>query len=220
MGYIKLNKKIQKKIDQVIKNKPDYYNDIDKVYLKIWDLLKVGLSNRDLPFHIPVFICGNENKFDGRIVVLRGVSFEEKKIWFHSDVRSKKIKILKSNPEGTFLFYDKGEKIQLRIIVNTKINYQNNITKKSWENTAHLSRQCYLGNKAPGFESIEPTSGLSENVDNLKYSKEESEIGYKNFCVVEGFIKSIEWLYLAAKGHRRAYFLHKNNSLEKKWLIP
>ena len=59
-----------------------------------------------------------------------------------------------------------------------------------------------------------------EEIDNHKYSIEESEIGYKNFCVIETFIKSIEWLYLAAKGHRRAYFSLKNNSLEKKWLIP
>ena len=42
------------------KNKPDYYNDLDKVYLKIWELLKIGLQNRDLPFHIPVFICGEK----------------------------------------------------------------------------------------------------------------------------------------------------------------
>ena len=83
-----------------------------------------------------------------------------------------------------------------------------------------MSRQCYLGDIAPGFDVSEPTSGLTANVDNLKYTIEESEIGYKNFCVIETFIKSIEWLYLAAKGHRRAYFSLKNNSLEKKWLIP
>ena len=201
-------------------NKPDYYNNLDKVYLKIWKLLNEGLQNRDAAFHIPVFICGSKNKFDGRIVVLRGIIEKEKKIWFHSDIRSNKIKILKSNPESTFLFYDKTEKIQLRIAGISKINYQNDITIRSWEKTAHLSRQCYLGDKSPGTDFPTPTSGLTEDVDNLKYSKEESEIGYKNFCVVETFIKSIEWLYLAAKGHRRAYFLLKDNSLEKKWLIP
>ena len=84
-------------------NKPDYYNNLDKVYLKIWELLKLGLQNRDLPFHIPVFVCGNNNEFDGRIVVLRGANEKEKKIWFHSDIRSSKIKILKSNLKGTFL---------------------------------------------------------------------------------------------------------------------
>ena len=202
------------------KNKPEYYNNIDKVYLKIWKLLKEGLKNRNASFHLPIFICGNKNEFDGRIVVLRGVDEKQKKVWFHSDIRSNKIKILRSSPKATFLFYDKSEKVQLRISGSTKINYQNNFTKTSWKKTAHMSRQCYLGDKAPGTNFPSPTSGLTENVDNLKYSKEESEIGYKNFCVVETFIKSIEWLYLAAKGHRRAYFLLKNNSLEKKWLIP
>ena len=200
--------------------KPDYYNDLDKIYAKIWNLLKIGLQNRDAPFHIPVFICNNKNKSDGRIVVLRGIDNEEKKIWFHSDIRSNKVKILKSNSQAALLFYDKSEKVQLRICCSTKINYKNDITKKSWNKTAHMSRQCYLGNKAPGSKALEPTSGLTSDIDNLKYTIEESEIGYENFCVIETFIKSIEWLYLAAKGLRRAYFSLKNNSLEKKWLIP
>ena len=201
-------------------NKPDYYNDLDKVYLKIWDLLKKGLVNRNTSFHIPTFICGEDKDFDGRIVVLRGISEKDKKIWFHSDIRSNKIKILKRNPLSSLIFYDKSEKIQLRISCNSKINYQNDFTKKSWGKTAHMSRQCYLGENGPGEMSEVPTSGLSKNVDNLKYSIEESEIGYKNFCVVENFIKSIEWLYLAAKGHRRTFISLNNDLIEKKWLIP
>tara|TARA_B110000014_G_C19815057_1_gene423045 strand:+ start:64 stop:678 length:615 start_codon:yes stop_codon:yes gene_type:complete len=204
----------------VLNNKPDYYNDLDKVYLKVWELLKSGLKNRDLPFHIPVFICGDKNISDGRIVVLRGLDEKEKKIWFHSDIRSNKVKILKNNSQATLLFYDKKEKVQLRISGSANINYKNDITKKSWKKTAHMSRQCYLGSKAPGSKSLKATSGLTSNVDNLKYTINESESGYKNFCVIETFIKSIEWLYLASKGHRRAYFHLKNNSLEKKWLIP
>ena len=204
----------------MLKNKPDYYNNLNKIYSKIWNLLNLGLQNRNAPFHIPVFISGNNNKFDGRIIVLRGVDEIQKKIWFHSDIRSNKIKDLKSNPSSILLFYDKNEKIQLRISGLAKINYQNDNTKLSWKKTPHMSRQCYLGNYAPGLDSSLPTSGLSKNIDNSKYSLEESEIGYKNFCVVEIFINSIEWLYLAAKGHRRAYFSLKNNSLDKKWLIP
>ena len=55
------------------KNIPDFYNDLDKVYSKIWELLDTGLQNRNAPFHIPIFICGNKNNSDGRIVVLRGI---------------------------------------------------------------------------------------------------------------------------------------------------
>ena len=201
-------------------NKPEYYNDLDKIYLKIWDLLEIGLANRDASFHIPVFICGDQTQFDGRIVVLRGIDKKEKKIWFNSDIRSNKVKNLKSNSQGCLLFYDKNEKIQLRICGSTNINYKNEVTKKSWKKTAHMSRQCYLGNKAPGSNSLSPTSGLTSTIDNLKYTIEESEIGYENFCVIDTHIKSIEWLYLASKGHRRAYFHFNKNQVEKKWLIP
>ena len=202
------------------KYKPDYYNDLNEVYSKIWNLLKLGFQNRDAPFHIPVFICSNKNKSNGRIVVLRGIDEKQKKIWFHSDIRSNKVKILKSNSQATLLFYDKSEKIQLRVSGYTKINYKNDITKKSWKKTLHMSRQCYLGTETPGSTSSKATSGLTEDIDNMKYTIEESEIGYKNFCVIENYIKSIEWLYLAARGHRRAHFSLENSSVKKKWLIP
>ena len=114
------------------KNIPDYYNDLDKVYSKIWDLLNLGLKDRNASFHLPVFICGKDTNFDGRVVVLRGVNEKNKKIWFHSDIRSNKIKILKSNSKSNLLFYDKSEKIQLRITGQAKINHLNDITKKSW----------------------------------------------------------------------------------------
>ena len=199
---------------------PDFYSSLDKIYLKIWELLKTGLLNRNLPFHIPVFICGQDSNADGRMVVLRGINQKDKNLWFHTDIRSKKIRILKTNPIASLLFYDKEEKIQLRITGKVKINYQNSIAKKSWNKTTHMSRQCYLGNETPGSDTLSPTSGLTEEIDNHKYSIEESEIGYNNFCVVEIFIESIEWLYLAARGHRRAHFALKNSSVEKKWLIP
>ena len=83
-----------------------------------------------------------------------------------------------------------------------------------------MSRQCYLGKKAPGLTATLPTSGLTEDINNSNYSIEESEIGYNNFCVVQTFVKSIEWLYLASKGHRRAQFFFNNDQVDKKWLIP
>ena len=47
---------------------------------------------------------------------------------------------------------------------------------------------------------------------------EQSEEGYKNFTVIKCNIKSIEWLYLAAKGHRRAKFDFETN--KNAWLVP
>ena len=72
----------------------------------------------------------------------------------------------------------------------------------------------------PGEIASFPTSGLTNDIDDSKYTLEESEKGYENFCVIETYIKSIEWLYLVANGHRRAKFLLKNDIIDKKWLIP
>ena len=196
-------------------NKPDYYNNLDKTYLKIWDLLNVGLKDRNESFHIPVFISGEKKNFGGRVVVLRGVDKNKKNMWFHSDIRSNKIKILKNNPLATLLFYNKKEKVQLRVLGKVNIHHKNKFAERSWKNTAHMSRQCYLGKESPGSISPIPTSGLTEKIDNSKYTIEESEIGYENFCVVEVIVQTIEWLYLASKGHRRAFFNFKDDRVEK-----
>ena len=59
---------------------------------------------------------------------------------------------------------------------------------------------------------------MISKLEDFDYSMEQSEEGYKNFTVIKCKIKSIEWLYLAAKGHRRAKFDLKNK--KKCWLVP
>jgi pyridoxamine 5'-phosphate oxidase len=196
----------------------NYYEDFNEIEKKIWNLLASAVSDRNSEFRTPVFICGNDNDLDGRVVVLRKASQQNNFIQYHSDIRSSKIEKIKKNPNCSILFYGKQEKIQLRLKAECTVHFNDEITKESWENTGHISRKCYLVTDAPGTESITPTSGLDDKFDNFNYTKEESETGYKNFCVTRCKVKSIEWLYLAAKGHRRAIFDLENN--KKNWLVP
>ena len=195
-----------------------YYEDFSEVEKKIWSLLVDAVKNRSSEFRTPVFICGNDKDLDGRVVVLRKADQQNNFIQYHSDIRSFKIEKIKKNPNCSILFYGKEEKIQLRIKAECIVNHDNETTKESWEKTGHISRKCYLVTNGPGTESDKPTSGLDNKFDNFDFTKEESEDGYKNFCVIRCNIKSIEWLYLAAKGHRRALFDLENN--KKNWLVP
>ena len=197
---------------------PAYYENFNEIKRKIWSMLDNAVTNRSSQFRIPTFICGYNNDIDGRIVVLRKSDQKNNLVQFHSDIRSDKIELLKNNPNAALLFYDKDEKIQVRLKVNCVINYKNDITKNSWEKTQHISRKCYLVDNGPGTKSDVPTSGLKPELDNFEYTKEQSEKGYKNFTVIQCKIKSIEWLYLAAKGHRRAKFDLENN--KDTWLVP
>ena len=197
---------------------PAYYEDFSEIIKKIWLMLDDAITNRSSQFRTPTFICGDQLDFDGRIVVLRKSDQKNNLLQFHSDIRSDKIEKLKKNSKAAMLFYDKEEKIQVRLKVDCTINHENDVTKDSWSKTQHISRKCYLVDNGPGSETEIPTSGLKPELDNFNYTKEQSEEGYRNFTVIQCEVKLIEWLYLAAKGHRRARFNLENN--KNTWLIP
>ena len=197
---------------------PAYYENLEEIQNKYWSMLDDAVTNRSSPFRIPVFMCAHQDEVDGRIIVLRKSDQKNNIVQFHSDIRSDKIKKLKRNSKAAMLFYDKEEKIQVRLKVECVVNHNNNVAKESWSKTQHISRKCYLVDNGPGTESDSPTSGLKPEFDNFEFTMEQSEKGYKNFTVIQCKVKSIEWLYLAAKGHRRAKFDLETNT--DTWLIP
>ena len=197
---------------------PAYYENFAEIQNKYWSMLEDAVTNRGSPFRIPVFMCSQKADIEGRIVVLRKSDRENNLLQFHTDLRSPKVDILKNNTKASLLFYDKEEKIQLRVKVECEINNQNSVTEVSWKKTQHISRRCYLTDSPPGTLSENPTSGMISKLEDFDYTMEQSEEGYKNFTVIKCYIKSIEWLYLAAKGHRRAKFDFKTN--KNSWLVP
>ena len=197
---------------------PAYYENLEEIQNKYWSMLESAVTNRGSPFRIPVFICTHQDVVDGRIVVLRKSDRENSLLQFHTDLRSPKVDILKKNNKASLLFYDKEEKIQLRVKVDCEINNQNSTTEESWKKTQHISRRCYLTDNPPGTISENPTSGMISKLEDFDYTMEQSEDGYKNFTVILCKIKTIEWLYLAAKGHRRAKFDFETN--KETWLVP
>ena len=197
---------------------PAYYENFEEIQKKLWHMLDDAVINRSSSFRIPVFICADHNEVDGRIVVLRKSDKNNNVLQFHTDLRSPKVNILRRNKNASLVFYDKEEKIQLRVKVDCEINNQNPTTEESWKKTQHISRRCYLTDNPPGTNSDNPTSGMISELEDFDYTIEQSEEGYKNFTVIKCRIKSIEWLYLAAKGHRRAVFNLETN--KNTWLVP
>ena len=179
---------------------PAYYENFGEIKNKIWSMLDYAVTNRGSPFRIPVFICTRQDEIDGRIVVLRKSDRANNLLQFHTDFRSPKVDILRKNNKASLLFYDKEEKIQLRVKVDCETNNQNLTTEESWKKTQHISRRCYLTDSPPGTNSNNPTSGMISKLEDFDYTMEQSEEGFKNFTVIKCKIKSIEWLYLAAKG--------------------
>ena len=171
---------------------PAYYENLEEIQNKYWSMLDDAVTNRGSPFRIPVFICAHQDEIDGRIVVLRKSDRSNNLLQFHTDLRSPKVDILKKNKNASLVFYDKEEKIQLRVKVECDVNNQNSTTEESWKKTQHISRRCYLTDSPPGTASENPTSGMISKLEDFDYTMEQSEEGYKNFTVIKCKIKSIE----------------------------
>ena len=152
---------------------PAYYENLEEIQTKYWSMLDDAVINRDSSFRIPVFICSNQNEIDGRIVVLRKSDRKNNLLQFHTDIRSSKVYIIKKNNNASLVFYDKAEKIQLRVKVECEINNQNSTTEVSWKKTQHISRRCYLTDSPPGTASENPTSGMISKLEDFDYTMEQ-----------------------------------------------
>ena len=156
---------------------PAYYENLEEIQKKLWSMLDDAVVNRSSPFRIPVFICADQNDLDGRIVVLRKSDKNKNVLQFHTDLRSPKVNILKKNKNASLVFYDKEEKIQLRVKVICEVNNKNSVSEDSWKKTQHISRRCYLTDNAPGTISENPTSGMISKLEDFDYTMEQSEKG-------------------------------------------
>tara|TARA_Y100000590_G_C15500760_1_gene931533 strand:+ start:84 stop:686 length:603 start_codon:yes stop_codon:yes gene_type:complete len=182
--------------------------------------LSEGVINRNHGFHTPIFSNIDLNQIiSSKVVVLRNYNSNKNFFSFHTDYRSKKIKEITKNPKTHFTFYDKKEKIQLRIQTTSEINYNNQITSEAWKKTKLASRKCYLSKKAPSSFTNIAEDGISNHLSDKDPLEKESEIGYSNFSVIINLIEKIDWLYLSSTGHKRLLINFLNKEAFQ-WLIP
>jgi 3-hydroxyisobutyrate dehydrogenase len=205
------------KNNEVIReNYIDYnLNDLEQ---DCWTRLVNGAVKSRSPFHTPAVATLNQGETSLRTVVLRKALQKERELRFHTDIRSSKWNELSINPSISALFYDASERIQLRIKGKALLHHGNDITAKAWETTTLSSRKCYLTLHSPSSFTDSSTSGLSEEIEQEKFTLSESESGYANFGIVSIHVQSIDWLWLNHSGHRRAFFDYIDGSFQ--WMIP
>jgi len=128
-----------------------------------------------------------------RTMVLRKFNPDNKSLSFHSDYRSNKVKHIAKNPHIQILFYDKPNKLQLRITAKAFVHYNNEVTLSAWNLMEDSPKKCYSYMSKPG-ELLECKTLP------LRLSSQES---YVNFCIIECNISTIDYLSLASSGHQR-----------------
>lgn len=192
-------------------------DDLSAVLDDIWRRWVRGKADRKSPFHTPIVGTNDGNM---RIMVLRQVDVMASRLRFHTDVRSSKTAAIGGGAPVSLLGYDPGAKIQIRGWGTGRIEAETPEADAAWAVSSPASRRCYLAPTAPGSGSETPTSGLPAHVENRVPDISETEAGRANFSILFTEIHTLEWLYLAHDGHRRAQFTRKGTDWQGRWLIP
>lgn len=192
---------------------PPYYDDLAAALGFASGQMTAAVSDRRSGFHTPtVATIGIDGAPSARTVVLRYFDRPSRTLGFHTDVRSRKWLELQRDPRLSLHGYDAGRKLQLRFRCKSVLHRGDAVTEAAWAASRAMSRACYAQGLAPGALIDSPAAALENPRTDVS--------AYENFAVVRAEFDCMEWLYLAAQGHRRAEFRWADNVLLAQWLAP
>jgi len=191
------------------------FNNKSEILKRANFLLKDGVKNRGSMFHTPVISSLNEKEISSRVMVLRDHIASKRVIRFHSDFRSDKVQELRDNKTISVIGYDPNLKTQIRLTGKAKINHMNKLSKKAWEESQAISKKCYSVKDGSSTQMHKP------ELYDFHMKDISVEDGYENFCTIEIYYESLEFLYLQRQGHRRCKFKwNSKGKLQSFWLVP
>lgn len=193
------------------------WDDLDATLAEVWHCLGVGASARRSAFHHPtIATSGHDGAPRLRTMILRGVEPALRRLRFHTDIRAGKVAEIAANSHAAVHVYDPGMKLQVRMTGLAVISHGDHAARQAWQQSQPMSQACYGTRPAPGT----PIGAGGDFALPASHSPELAE-GEANFAVLRITVETMETLYLAHGGHRRAIFAWEGATLiRKEWLAP
>ncbi|KPF74741.1 hypothetical protein IP88_07725 [alpha proteobacterium AAP81b] len=193
--------------------------DFATIVADAWALLAAGAGDRRHPVHTPVVASVDaEGRPQARVLVLRAADAASATLRFHTDARSPKLAEVVGRPVS-ILAYDPGSAVQLRLAGTARLA-DSVAADAAWAAATPFARRCYLATAAPGTAAPAPTSGLPAAVEGRKPEEAELLPARDNFAVLLMEVDEIDWLHLAATGHRRARLRRGDGGWRGEWRVP
>ena len=202
---------------------PEFYDDLSLSFAKAQSLIEPGATERRSDAHCPTVATLDANGLPSqRVMILRHVNWAARKLRFHTDARSTKTLTLSERNAASVLFYLPEAKIQLRLNGTISVTTIGDEVDQAWNNATLFARRAYMATTAPGTVAEEPVSGLPAFIEGRQPTEEDIAPARENFALLHVEFDTVEWLYLANSGHRRARWRWDVDAANWKgrWLIP
>lgn len=175
--------------------RPGFADDLNETLAEAFRLLARGVADRRSPFHTPTLATlASDGAPSLRTLVLRGFDAPTRTLRLHTDARSTKFAELQRDPRAALHGYDAGAHIQLRLTGEATLHSGDAEAEAAWARATPNSRLVYAQEAAPGTPVADPA---------LPPFTGDARV---HFATIALRFHSLEWLWLAASGHRRARF--------------
>lgn len=192
-----------------------YYNDLSAAWTRAWAELTRAVTDRHHGFHVAqMATLGADGAPDIRSLILRAADGDNQLLRLHSDARSTKCVQLQAEPRAALQVYDAPGRLQLRIQGRVSLHASDVLANHAWQETHATSRVCYRVQPGPGSALGAPDGYAHAAPDGTG-----SDPGRECFRVLLLSADVVEWLYLAAEGHRRARW-RRADGWRGEWLAP
>ena len=189
-------------------------DDILAVLRDVWERVEGGVRDRRSAFHTQTLATLSlDGRPRARTVVLRAVDRDARQLRFHCDARSDKFAEIAAAPRLAVHVYDAEAKIQVRAEGVGTLHRTDAFTDAAWNESRPGSLVAYGTEPAPG-SAIEEGGAYSVPGEGA------AAAGQGNFAAVSVSVETIEYVFLAHSGHRRARFAFEAGRLEATWLVP
>ena len=126
------------------KKNTDEMMEATKILKTEYEELNKAITDGIHEYHCFYLATINMNTPRLRTVVLRTLDKNKNSISFHTDLRSNKIKEIKSNNNISALFYDKKRKVQIRMRGKAVLYENSSELKTIWSTMRPESKLCYM----------------------------------------------------------------------------
>ena len=198
------------------------YSTLDSVLTHVWGELEAAAEVPDHPYRRLTFGTVHEQAPDLRTVIVRRADGANRRLQFHTDRRSQKVKALRQNEQVAWHGWDPASRQQIRLYGTGAVHLDDEVAMDLWESQSPASLAVYMRPSTPGTPMDAPGDGLHPAVTSEPITEDDVAEGRQYFAVIRTVIDRIVWLHLHPDGHYRALFEFdsEKGAFDSSWIVP
>lgn len=181
---------------------------------ELWRHIAQGLGGGWPPWALPTLATVGEDGPRSRVLALRCVDARSRRLEFHGDARSDKVREIGIDPRVSVAFWDPGDAIEARLCGAAAVHCGDGVARAAWQRVSPLRRMACAIDGAPGDELA-----AAKRFDELPASAD-SEVAFQRFAVIAVEVAAIDWVWLGQRDMRRARFRWTGADWYGGWAIP